>query len=162
MREVNCVKKKSNSSLYDRLLEEPDLDAYLEANRSLFSTQTCTGLLAELYKKHPACKAALARRSGMSSVYLHQALAGRRKLSRDRLLCLCVGLDATLDETQELLKTAIYAPLCPEFKRDAIVAHGIVHHTDLTVINDKLAAENEKPLCPKKPLKIKAAPGTPS
>ena len=48
-------------------------------------------------------KAELARRSGISEVYLHQVFAGRRNPSRDRLLCICVGLGITLDETQRML-----------------------------------------------------------
>ncbi len=82
----------------------------------------------------------------MSEVYLHQVFAGRRKPSRDRLICLCVGLEATLEESQRLLKQAAYAQLYPKLRRDAIIIHGILHHTALSEINDKLFAENEKTL----------------
>ena len=82
----------------------------------------------------------------MSEVYLHQVFSGRRKPSRDRLLCLCIGLEATLEETQQLLKRATYAQLYPKVKRDAIISHGILHKTSLTEINDKLFSENEKTL----------------
>ena len=82
----------------------------------------------------------------MSEVYLHQVFAGRRNPSRDRLLCLCVGLETTLEEAQRLLKQAGYAPLYPRLKRDAIISFGIVHHMELGEINDKLFAENEKTL----------------
>ena len=92
-------------------------------------------------------KAALARKAGMSEVYLHQVFAGRRNPSRDRLLCLCVGLGVTLEETQRLLKQASYAQLYPKIKRDAIISYGIAHHTSLDEINDHLFSENEKTLC---------------
>ena len=45
------------------------------------------------------------------------------------------------------MKQAGYAPIYPKRKRDAIIIHGIFHHTPLTAINDKLFAENEKTLC---------------
>lgn len=57
-----------------------------------------------------------------------------------------MGLGATLDETQRLLLEASYAQLYPKNKRDAIISHGIIHHTDLNEINDKLFSENEKTL----------------
>ena len=50
----------------------------------------------------------------MSEVYLHQVFSGRRRPSRDRLVCICIGLKATLDEAQELLKQAGYAQLYPK------------------------------------------------
>ena len=82
----------------------------------------------------------------MSEVYLHQVLSGRRNPSRDRLLCLCLVLGATLEGTQTLLQCARYAQLYPKNRRDAIISHGIIHHTDPGEINDKLFSENEKTL----------------
>ena len=82
----------------------------------------------------------------MSEVYLHQVFSGRRNPSRDRLICLCIGLGVTLDETQHLLAQATYAQLSPKVKRDAIISHGILRQTGLDAINDKLFAEGEKTL----------------
>lgn len=82
----------------------------------------------------------------MSEVYLHQVFSGRRNPSRDRLLCLCIGLGATLEETQDLLKRASYAQLYPKSKRDAVIIHGLLHKKELNDINDTLFSENEKTL----------------
>ena len=82
----------------------------------------------------------------MSDVYLHQIFAGRRIPSRNRLLCLCYGLDATIEETQELLKLCSLAQLYPKHKRDAIIYYGLAHGISLFEINDKLFAENEETL----------------
>ena len=62
------------------------------------------------------------------------------------LLCLCVGMELTVDETQRLLKEAAYAQLYPKSKRDAVITYGILHRMELHAINDKLFAENEKTL----------------
>ena len=86
------------------------------------------------------------KKAGMSEIYLHQVFSGRRNPSRDRLLCLCIGLGCSLEETQRLLQQASYAQLYPRIKRDAIITHGILHGTDLNDINDKLFSENEKTL----------------
>ena len=76
----------------------------------------------------------------------HQVFSGRRRPSRDRLLCLCFGLGTGLEEANLLLKGMGYAPVYPRLKRDAIISHGLLHRTPLAEINDKLFSENEKTL----------------
>lgn len=140
------MEEKTTTDLSCDLMSEPDLDSYLSENQAFFSDQSIAQLLSECYRNCTLSKAALARRAGMSEVYLHQVFAGRRNPSRDRLLCLCVGLGADLDQAQRLLKQAGYAPLYPRIKRDAIISYGIIHRMSLGEINDRLFAENEKTL----------------
>ena len=103
-------------------------------------------LLNHLFEKKNISKAALAKQAGMSEIYLHQIFAGRRNPSRNRLLCLCYGLDASVEETQELLRRCGKAQLYPKLKRDAIIYYGLLHKLDLFEINDKLFDENEETL----------------
>ena len=140
------MQNKPTDDLQNELMSEPSFDSYMNENRPFFSQQSVAELLTALYEQQDISKAALARKAGMSEVYLHQVFAGRRNPSRDRLLCLCVGLEATLEETQRLLQQASYAQLYPKNKRDAIISHGIIHHTELNEINDKLFTENERTL----------------
>ena len=140
------MEDKNTGDLTDELMSQANLDLYLKDNQSVFVGGSVTELLASLCDKHPMTKGALARKAVMSEVYLRQVLSGRRNPSRDRLLCLCLVLEATLEETQELLQCASYAQLYPKNRRDAIISHGIIHHTDLNEINDILFAENEKTL----------------
>ena len=88
----------------------------------------------------------LAKRAGISEIYLHQIFAGRRNPSRNRLICLCYGLGASIDETQDLLRRCGFAQLYPKLRRDAIIYYGLVHQVDLFEISDKLSAEGEEPL----------------
>ena len=140
------MKNKATDELTQELMGSADIDSYIKKNEALFVDKTVIELLRELYGHKAIPKAALAKQAGMSEVYVHQVFSGRRNPSRDRLLCLCIGLEATLDETQQLLKQAIYAQLYPANKRDAIIIHGIAHHTSLTDINDKLFTKGEKTL----------------
>ena len=140
------MEEKTTGDLTRELMSQANLDLYLKDNQSLFSDSNVAEFLLALCKKNPIAKIALARKAGMSEVYLHQVLSGRRNPSRDRLLCLCLALEATMDEIQALLQCASYAQLYPKIRRDAIIIHGIVHHTDLSAINDKLCAEGEKTL----------------
>ena len=137
---------KNTDDLRQELMDQPDLDAYIHENKEDFTDQSVSAALTALYDRKGISKPMLARRAGISEVYLHQVFSGRRNPSRDRLICVCVGLRATLEETQELLRQAGYAQLYPRFKRDAVISHGLAHGTELNEINDRLFAENEKTL----------------
>lgn len=119
---------KETSDLSRELMEMADLDVYLRENRDVFAERSPAELLTQIYEKQRLSKAELARRAGMSEVYLHQVFSGRRNPSRDRLICICIGMEITLEETQTLLKQATYAQLYPKIKRDAIISYGILHH----------------------------------
>ena len=140
------MREKATDDLCYELMSDADIDLYLRDNEPYFSRQSVAELLTELYDQRPVSKASLARSVGISEVYLHQVFSGRRCPSRDRLICICAGLQATLEETQRLLKEASYAPLYPKNRRDAIISHGIIHHTGLEEMNKKLFAENERAL----------------
>ena len=137
---------KDTNNLRQELMESADLDQFLSENQENFNSGNVCGLLHQLFQKRKISKAALAKQSGMSEVYLHQVFSGRRKPSRSRLLSLCFGLKASLEETQELLKQCGLAQLYPKNKRDAIILYGILNGLDLFVVNDKLFGENEETL----------------
>lgn len=137
---------KNTDDLRQELMESPDLDQFLTDNQEDFDGGRIGEMLNTLFQKHRISKAALARLSGMSEVYLHQVFAGRRNPSRSRLLCLCFGLDATVEETQLLLKHCCHAQLYPKNRRDAIILYGLANNMDLFDINDKLFRENEETL----------------
>ena len=139
--------EKSTDELRRELMEESDIGKYITENQELLVDADIKALLAQIYRRDPIPKSELAERAGMSEVYVHQVFSGRRKASRDRLLCLCIGLEATQEETQELLRLSTYALLHPRVKRDAIILHGIIHRKGLVEINERLYAENEKTLC---------------
>ena len=140
------MKEKNTGDLNQELMEKSSLAAYIKENQPFFSEHTAAELLRKRCEEKGLSKAALARKAGMSEVYLHQVFSGRRNPSRDRLLCLCIGLGVTLEETQEILKQASYAQLYTKIKRDAIIGYGIAHQEELGTINDNLFVENEKTL----------------
>ena len=138
--------EKSTGDLQRGLMEEPDLNTYLKKNRPYFFDGQLTQLLTELYRRRHISKAALARKAGMSEVYLHQVFSGRRVPSRVRLLCLCIAMGTTLEETQQLLLRTAYAQLYPRLRRDAVISHGLVHGKTLGEINEPLMAAGERTL----------------
>ena len=137
---------KSTDDLKQELMSDPDIDSYIRKNESCFVSRSVTELLTEFYERRNMTKSQLARKSNMSEVYLHQVFAGRRKPSRNKILCMCNGMELSIEDTQRLLKEAAYAQLYPRIRREAIIYHGIVHHTPLDEINDKLFEADEKAL----------------
>ena len=140
------MKKKNTDGLQQELMDSPDLTLFLSQNQEQFVNKSVSELLNNLFEEKNLSKAALAKKAGMSEIYLHQIFAGRRNPSRNRLLCLCYGLEASVEETQELLKLCGMAQLYPKLKRDAIIYYGLLHKLSLFEINDKLFDENEETL----------------
>lgn len=138
--------RKNTNQLLHELMDTNDLHRVLTENDASFREDGLTDALQRLFEERSMAKTTLAKSSGISEVYLHQVFAGRRNPSRDRLLCICVGLGITLDETQRMLTQGGYAQLYPRTRRDALISYGVVHQLPLGEINDKLFAEQEKTL----------------
>lgn len=140
------MSKKETGDLREELMSQADLDAYLSENEDCLTDGEISPQLAALYQSKHISKAELARKAGISEVYLHQVFSGKRRPSRDRLLCICVSLCASLEETQELLRKTGYAQLYPRIRRDAILIYGILHGISLDKINLQLFNKGEKTL----------------
>ena len=138
------MERKNTDQLQQELMTGNDLDRVLADNDSSFQGYA---LQEGLFQRREISKTAPPRQSGISEVYLHQVFSGRRTPSRNRLLCLCFGLGASVDEAQELLRHARLAPLYSRDRRDAIVIFGLSHNMTLGEINDKLYAEDADTLC---------------
>ena len=141
------MKAKNTDELQKALMNASDLDKFLRENEEKFNRGDCQGLLAEMFEKRDMTKANLAKRAGMSNVYLHQVFSGRRNPSRNRMLCICIGMEASLEEAQELLKRSGMGLLYPKDRRDAIIIYGLLHKQSLFEVNDKLFCEGEETLC---------------
>ncbi len=140
------MNQKNTDDLRQELMHSPNLDEFLSDNRENFSNESVPEVLNRILQSKNISKSVLAKQSGISEVYLHQIFAGKRNPSRNRLLCLCYGLGASIDETQELLKLCGVAQLYSASRRDAIIIYGLAHGINLFEINDKLFAEDEETL----------------
>ena len=141
------MKHKNTNELQKELTSAPDLSIFLSENQENFNNSNFSERLNELFLKSGLTKATLSKRAGTSEVYLYQIFSGGRTPSRDRTLCLCFGLSATLEETQELLKNSGFAQLYVKDRRDAIIIYGLANELTLTEVNEKLFSENEATLC---------------
>ena len=137
---------RTTGDLQAELMAAPDLDRFLRNNNEVFVQNSFADLLWSLFSNRDISKAELAKRSAMSEVYLHQLFAGERHPSRNRILCLCFGLSATLEDTQELLRGSGSAQLYARNRRDAIILYGLSHGLSLCETNDYLYRESEPTL----------------
>lgn len=138
---------KKTNDLQNELSASPNLNRFLSMNQEQFVDGGFIDILQELLQKSGMSKATLAKRAGTSEVYLYQILSGMRSPSRNRTICLCIGLSATLEQTQQLLRCSGFAQLYARNRRDAIIIYGLVHSMGLPEVNDCLFGENEATLC---------------
>lgn len=130
----------------EELMEPGSFSSYLSRNREQMLHPNVGRELDKFCRGQKLSKAAVARRSGVSEVYLHQVLAGKRSPSRDRLLCLCIGFSAGVEEIQKLLRQAGFAQLDPRITRDALILYGLSRGQSLPQINGALLVQGEKAL----------------
>lgn len=141
------MNEKNTDTLQQELMRTNNLDRFLTENDASFRDVPLQEAIQRIFDEKGMSKAQLAKQSGISEVYLHQLFSGRRFPSRSRLLCLCFGLGATVDEAQSLLQQARHAPLYSRDRRDAIIIFALSHHMTLFEVNDKLFTENLDTLC---------------
>jgi len=137
------MQKRSTDEMNTELRKTTDLKKFLDENTEHFSSKDFSRLLKEQIRRKGMIKADLAKAAGMSDVYLHQLISGRRSPSRTRLLCICIGLGLSLEETQQLLFHAGMGQLYARNRWDAIIIYGIERRMDLFSINDLLFDANE-------------------
>ena len=140
------MRRKSTKELNRELSAAPDWNRFLENNREQFQETGFLDYLMKLFQDAGISKVTLAKRAETSEIYLYQIFSGARMPSRDRVLCLSVGLPATLAQTQELLRIGGMAQLYPKNKRDAIIIYGLTHGQTLPQVNELLFAESKESL----------------
>ena len=83
------MKKKNTDGLQQELMDSPDLTQFLSQNQEQFVNKNVAELLNHLFEKKNISKAALAKQSGMSEIYLHQILPVAGILP-ETVCCVCV------------------------------------------------------------------------
>lgn len=96
-------------------------------------------IMETMLKQKGMSKASLAKRAATSEVYLHQLFSGRRKASGNRMICLCIGLGASLPETQKILRLSGVSQLYPKVKQDAVIMYGILHQMNQELFSGQYA-----------------------
>ena len=73
---------KETGDLQEGLMEAPDLGQFLAENQENFAQIQAFEILNEFFLKKRISKSVLAKRAGMSEVYVRQVFSGKRNPSR--------------------------------------------------------------------------------
>ena len=138
--------KKSTDELMNELLKANNIGEYLKENSQYMVSDELSTYLNNIIAKKGLVKSELIKKTEFSEVMGYQILSGTRLPSRDSLICICVAMDMTLDETQAILKIAGFAVLYPKAKRDSIIIKGVSEKKTVAQINEELYNCEEKTL----------------
>ena len=141
------MEEKSTGGLMSELMKSESFDGYIKANNEFLKTQSVSDHINQIIACKGLARADVAKTSGLNVIYAYQVMAGSRKPTRDKLLCLCKAMGLTVDEVQELLKHCGYAPLYPRRKRDAVILFVWEKCSGTLGINEALFQNGEKTLC---------------
>lgn len=137
---------KKTTDLMNELNHTSHIDQYLKDNEEYIIDQTLSNFICNLLETKNLTKADIIKKADINDIYGYQILSGRRKPSRNKLICLCVGAEFTLEETNEILTIGEFSPLFPKLKRDSIIIFGIQNHYTILQINESLYSHQLKTL----------------
>lgn len=134
---------KSTTNLESELKRSKTLEDFLKKNRDELTADPLSEQIQALLTAKGLTKSETVKRCNLNDVYAYQIISGTRRPSRDKLLCLCIAIGATLDETQELLQHGGFAPLYARNLRDSIISFAIYHGETILQLNAKLFEHGE-------------------
>lgn len=125
--------------LLQELKESTSIYEYLKANHGLFAETAFSEYLNQIIRNNKISKAELVSKSGLSKSYAYALLSGERKPStRNRVISLAFCVNATLDETQNLLAFSEFHILSPKVQRDSAVIFALEQGLDYYQLLDLL------------------------
>lgn len=135
--------KKTTTNLENELKRCETLEDFLEVNRDELSTTSLAQQIQSLIESKELTRSDVVKACNLNEVYAYQIISGARRPSRDKLLCLCFAMGATLDETCELLIHGGFAPLYVRNQRDSIILFSIAHDETIMQLNLRLYEHGE-------------------
>lgn len=132
------MKKKTTGELMNALQSSKDVNQYFTENKQCLISGSLADYLSKLIEDKHLTKSAVIKKAEMNEIYGYQIFSGIRVPSRNKLIALCVGMRLNIEETQQTLKFAGFAPLYPKSKRDSIIIKGIETCQDVYKINTAL------------------------
>lgn len=133
---------KDTAKIVEELGLCDDFTTFYDENKEYMVDQSLPELLAELVEQKGIRKSYAIKAAEISEVYGYQIFSGIRHPERKKLLCLAVGMNLTLDETQNLLRCAGYSPLYVKLPFDSVVIYGICKRLSVIKINEILFGNN--------------------
>ena len=138
--------KKPTDELMNEINQSNNIDKYLKDNSDYMLDRGLSDILESIIDKKGLKKSLVIKKAEISEVYGYQIFSGVKKPLRDKLLSICIAMELTLEETQDVLKHGSFALLYPKNKRDSIIIYGINNNLSVCEINNLLYDKNEDTL----------------
>ena len=130
--------QKDTSEIVKELGLCPDFQTFYSENKEYMISADLAQLLTELLERKGLRKSQVIKNAEFSEVYGYQIFSGLRVPERKKLLCLAVSMKLNIDEAQQLLKCAGYAPLYVKNPFDSVVLYGLCKGLSVVEINELL------------------------
>jgi hypothetical protein len=140
------LKKPSTDELMKTLQSSNNIEQYMKENSEYLIDSSLSEYLNKLIKEKQLVKSTVIKKSELNEIYGYQIFSGTRMPSRDKLICLCIGMGLDLEETQQTLELTGLAPLYPKNKRDSIMIFEIQKQQNVCEINEVLYNSGENTL----------------
>ena len=137
------MQERSTKELEKELSACDEISDFLAQNQEHMQESSVSEQLRYYMEKRALSRSDVIAHSGLNDIYTHQILSGKRRPSRDKLLCLCFGLKLTAEEVQDLLRNCGYAVLYAKNRRDSIILFALYKELSLLKLNEKLYEEGE-------------------
>ena len=115
---------------------------FYEKNKQHMITEPLAQQLCDLLKAKGLKKSGVIKKAEIAEVYGYQIFSGIRQPERKKLLCLALGMDLSLEETQVILTNTGYPPLYVRRPFDSVVMFGICKKLPVAQINELLFSYN--------------------
>lgn len=139
--------QKSTTELLNELKNFESFKEYEKINKNSMINKTLSQYLCDLLKEKHLKKSDVIRKGELNESYAYQMFSGVKSTpSKDKLICLSIGMDLSIDETNSLLKLAGLSPLYPRIKRDSIIIINMNNKKSVVEINEELYNEGEETL----------------
>ena len=130
--------QKDTSEILKELGLCQDFQTFYQENKNYLVSHNLAELLAQLLERKGLKKSQVIKKAEFSEVYGYQIFSGLRVPERKKLLCLAIGMDLNIEETQQLLKCAGFSQLYVKLPFDSIVLYGICKNMSVVQINELL------------------------
>ena len=130
--------QKDTSEIVEELGLCPDLQTFYNENKEYRVSTDLAQLLTELLQYKGLKKSQVIKNAEVSEIYGYQIFSGVRIPERKKLICLAIGMGLNIEQTQNLLKCAGYAPLYVKLPTDSVVLYGLCKGMSVSQINELL------------------------
>lgn len=137
------MQNRTTKDLEKELSSCAQLHTFLENNKASMKEESVSDMLKKYMDEKGISRTEMISASGLNDIYAHQIISGKRRPSRDKLVCLCFGLGLSAEQVQNLLRDCGYVPLYVKKRRDSIILYALIKNMSLLELNELLYEEKE-------------------